>query len=278
VNAVSGKPYRGVNVLALWAAADAMGYRSNEWATYKQWQEKGAHVRKGEKSSLVVFWKIGDAKGADSDETDDGGKVAEAEEDRGRPILARGYVVFNADQVDGYTPKAAASPIPAQVQQQERIAHADQFFQALGADIRHGGNRAYYRPATDHIQMPPFEAFHDPIAYYAILGHEATHWTGPKHRLDRDLTGRFGNEAYAAEELIAELSAAFLSADLGLTNEPRPDHAAYVANWLKVLKNDNRAIFTAAGKAQQAVDYLHGLQEPEVTPKIAINTAPLPTP
>lgn len=128
--------------------------------------------------------------------------------------------------------------------------------------------------------MPPFTAFHDPIDSYSTLGHEAAHWSGAEHRLDRDLSGRFGNEAYAAEELIAELSAAFLSADLHLTNEPRPDHAAYVANWLKVLKNDSRAIFTAAARAQQAVDYLHGLQQVglKLQSLVAAPIASLPVP
>jgi len=105
--------------------------------------------------------------------------------------------------------------------------------------------------------MPPFEAFQDAVAYYATLSHEATHWTGVRSRLDRDLTGRFGSESYAAEELVAELGAAFLCGSLGLANEPRPDHAAYVASWLKVLRSDSRAIFTVASKAQQAADYLH---------------------
>lgn len=273
VNAVSGKAYRGVNTLALWIAADEKGYQQHEWATFKQWQDKGATVRKGEKGSLIIFWKIGDIGDGKAAESEDG-EVDSAQQGKSRPILARGYVVFNADQVDGYTPQAAPeTPEPSPVQQPERIARADQFFAALGADIRHGGNRAFYRPSTDHIQMPAFEAFHDPIAYYGTLGHEAAHWTSAKHRLDRDLSGRFGSEAYAAEELIAELSAAFLSADLALTNEPRPDHAAYVTSWLKVLKNDNRAIFTAAAKAQQAIDYLHKLQEVEPMPQAVLPSA-----
>jgi antirestriction protein ArdC len=262
INAETAKPYRGVNVLALWTAAEEAGYKSNEWATYKQYQEKGAQVRKGEKGTLIVFWKFFDKQSGETGESEDsGGKEADGEkEDRNRSVMARGYIVFNADQVDGYTPRPTPTAAPSQ--EAERIEHAEAFFAALNADIRHGGNRAFYRPATDQIQMPPFAAFRDPIAYYSTLGHEVAHWTSAKHRLDRNLSGRFGSEAYAAEELIAELSSAFLSADLKLTNEPRPDHAAYVANWLKVLKGDNRAIFTAAAKAQQAIDYLHGLQEP----------------
>ncbi len=118
----------------------------------------------------------------------------------------------------------------------------------------------YENAKFEYIQMPDFAAFRDALSYYAILGHESVHWTSAEKRLHRDMSGRFGNESYAAEELVAELGAAFLCADLGLSNEPRPDHAAYVANWLQVLKNDNRAIFTAAAKAQQAVDFAHSLQ------------------
>lgn len=261
VNATTGKPYRGVNVLALWIAAQDKGYATSEWATYKQWQEKGAQVRKGEKSQFVVFWKINDQEG----ETQDGGNSGNGgeqtdNEPSGRRVFARGYAVFNAAQVDGYTPAQPETP-PATPSSTPRNPEAETFFTATGADIRHGGNRAFYKPGTDHIQMPPFEAFPEATDYYSVLGHETVHWTSAEKRLDRDLSGRFGNEAYAAEELIAELGAAFLCADLGLANTPRPDHAAYVASWLKVLKNDSHAIFTAASRAQAATDYLHGLQE-----------------
>jgi antirestriction protein ArdC len=245
LNAATQKPYRGVNVLSLWAAARQHGFPTGYWATYKQWQEMGAQVRKGEKSSLVVFWKFADAKSED----DDGPTT---EETSCRLVLARGYSVFNAAQVDGFVPPEVAERPVA-----ERIACADHFFAGLGATIQHGGNRAYYQPSTDSIQMPEFEAFVDPISYYSTLAHEATHWTGAPSRLNRDLSGRFGNEAYAAEELLAELGAAFICADLALCNEPRPDHAAYVANWLTVLKKDKHAIFTAASKAQAAVDWMH---------------------
>jgi antirestriction protein ArdC len=246
VNAVSRKPYRGVNVLSLWAAAEEHGYPTGLWATYKQWGELGAQVRRGEKSSLVVFWSV--TEGDDSTEQESDGKGE-------RRFFARGYSVFNAAQVDGYTP-----PEMPKLPEAERIETAERFFQALRADLRHGGNRAFYSKGTDHIQLPPFEAFRDGVAYYAVLAHEATHWTGAKDRLDRDMTGRFGSDAYAAEELVAELGAAFLSAGLGLTVEPRADHAGYIASWLKVLKDDKRAIFTAASKAQQAVDWMYERQ------------------
>lgn len=253
LNASTGKPYRGINILALWSAADERGYSSDRWATYKQWSEMGAQVRKGEKSSHIVFWKINEDR--------EGDESAEDGEEAHRSIIARGYGVFNALQVDGYD----IPPTPPRPEMQ-RVQQAEQFFSALGAEIKHGGNRAFYQPASDTIQMPNFESFRDAVSYYSVLAHETTHWTGAKPRLDRDLSGRFGNEAYAAEELVAELGAAFLTADLGLTNEPRSDHAAYVATWLKVLKDDKRAIFTAAAKAQRAADYAHGLQ-PQLDPE-----------
>ena len=151
----------------------------------------------------------------------------------------------------------------------QRIAQADGFFAATGADIRHGGNQAFYSPAEDRIQMPPFEAFREAEAYYATLAHEMTHWTKGNGRLDRDFgRKRFGDAGYAMEELVAELGAAFVCADLAISPEPRAEHAAYIDHWLKVLKADKRAIFSAAAHAQRAADYLGGLQpveEQEVT-------------
>ncbi len=246
VNAVSQRAYRGINVLMLWAAAQSAGYPSGIWATYKQWSELGAQVRKGEKACPIVFWKMLDDD--EADDQDDG-------DTKNARFVARAFHVFNAAQVDGFAAHALP-PLP----EPERVDHAEAFFAAIGADIRQGGNKAFYSPATDHIQMPPFAAFPDPVAYYATLAHEATHYTSHASRCARDLKGRFGSEAYAAEELIAELGAAFLCADLALASEPRPDHAAYVANWLKVLKGDKRAIFTAAAQAQKAADWLHQRQ------------------
>jgi antirestriction protein ArdC len=243
INATSRKPYRGINTVCLWAAAEAKGYDSGEWATYAQWQERGAQVRRGEKSTTVVFWKFAN----NASETDDGETPATGS----RLLFTRGYAVFNAGQVDGYTPRHEAEiPMP------ERIERAERWFQAIGADLRHGGNRAYYAPADDHIQMPPFAAFAENVAYYSTLAHEHTHWTARAERCDRQLGKRFGDSAYAAEELIAELGAAFACAHLGLSTEPREDHAQYIQSWLKVLRADKRAIFTAASKAQQAADWL----------------------
>jgi antirestriction protein ArdC len=245
INVASKKPYRGINTVCLWAAAQAKGYERGEWATYQQWQDKGAQVRKGEKATTVVFWKFAN----DSAESQEDG--AESSVSRSRLLFTRGYSVFNAAQVDGYTHTADTDvPMP------ERIAHADAFFTNIGANVRHGGNQAFYAPATDHIQMPPFQAFVENVSYYSTLAHEHTHWTAPASRCDRQLGKRFGDSAYAAEELIAELGAAFTCAHLGLSTEPREDHASYIQSWLQVLKADSRAIFTAASKAQQSTDWL----------------------
>jgi antirestriction protein ArdC len=245
INVTSKKPYRGINTVCLWAAAEAKGYQSGEWGTYKQWQERGAQVRKGEKATLVVFWKFANG----STETQEGGDDQPASSSR--LLFTRGYSVFNAAQVDGYTPKAEPEPTL-----NERTAHAEAFFAGVGADVRHGGNRAYYSPSSDHIQMPPFQVFDESVSYYSTLAHEHTHWTASPGRCDRQLGKRFGDNAYAAEELIAELGAAFTCAHLGLSSEPRADHAQYIQSWLRVLNGDSRAIFTAASKAQQACDWL----------------------
>jgi antirestriction protein ArdC len=243
INVTSHKPYRGINTVCLWAAAQAKGYERGEWATYQQWLDKSAQVRKGERSTTVVFWKFDNSttETGDGDDTHSGSRL----------LFTRGYSVFNAAQVDGYTPKVGAD-----TPMLERIAQAEAFFSSVGATVRHGGNQAFYSPASDHIQMPPFDAFPENVSYYSTLAHEHTHWTATAGRCDRQLGKRFGDSAYAAEELIAELGAAFTCAHLGLSTEPRADHAQYIQSWLRVLKADKRAIFTAASKAQQACDWL----------------------
>lgn len=242
INAVSKKPYRGINVLILWATAQAKGYTSGMWATYKQWRELGAQVRKGEKSTHVVFWRFFNVEEQSEESTEHTSK---------RIPLARDYWVFNADQVTGYE-----KPEEKVLTHGERIGQAEEFFDSLQIDLRPGGNRAYYNPNTDAVHMPAFEAFKESLAYYSVLSHETTHWTGAAKRLNRDLKGRFGTESYAMEELVAELGAAFLCTELGLPTDPREDHAPYIASWLTVLKNDKRAIFITATKAQEAVDWL----------------------
>jgi antirestriction protein ArdC len=245
INVTSKKPYRGINTVCLWAAAQAKGYASGDWGTYQQWQQRGAQVRRGEKSTTVVFWKFSNGSG----EIQEDGEATPA--GSSRLLFTRGYSVFNAAQVDGYAPK-----VEADMPMLERIAQAEAFFSSVGAVVRNGGNQAFYAPATDHIQMPAFQAFRDSVSYYSTLAHEHTHWTATAGRCDRQLGKRFGDCAYAAEELIAELGAAFACSHLGLSTEPRADHAQYIQSWLRVLKADKRAIFTAASKAQQACDWL----------------------
>ena len=246
----NGQPYRGINVLMLWGEAMTKGYTCPIWMTYNQANELGAQVRKGEHGSLVVF-----ANRIQRTGTDASGNEVERE----IPFL-KGYTVFNCEQIDGL-PAHYNTPVQPMLDPVQRIAKAEQFFNNAHADIRHGGNRAYYAISADYVQMPPFETFRDAEAYYATLSHEMTHWTRHPSRLDREFgRKRWGDEGYAAEELVAELGSAFLSADLGITPEPREDHAAYIANWLKVLKDDKRAIFTAAAHAERAAGFLHDLQ------------------
>jgi antirestriction protein ArdC len=232
-------------VLTLWLQGSAAGFGSGQWATYRQWSESGAQVRKGERGSQVFFWQQRGKAGVASDDGDDRRRLG---------FVAKAFTVFNADQVDGFTP--AAMPT---LSERDRDAQAEQFVHNLGAAIEHGGDRAFYSPGYDRIHMPDFGQFRSPSGYYSVLSHELTHWTGAKHRLDRNLSTRFGSADYAMEELIAELGAAFTCAKLGLCTQPRRDHAPYVASWLQALRGDSRAIFTAASKAQEATDFLFSL-------------------
>jgi len=253
INVTSKKPYRGINTVCLWAAAQAKGYERGEWGTYQQWKERGAQVRKGEKATTVVFWKF--AK--DAAETDDGEEHEHAT--RSRLLFTRGYSVFNGAQVDGYTPKAdVETPI------EQRIECAEQFFARINARVSHQGNRAFYSAADDTITMPPFAAFFSPLDYYSTRAYETGHWTSRPDRCNRELGKRFGDNAYSMEELVAELTAAFTLAHLGLTSAPREDHAQYIQSWLRVLKADRRAIFTAASMAQKAADYMIQCAEGEI--------------
>jgi antirestriction protein ArdC len=252
-NALTKKKYRGVNVLSLWASRIVSDFRTSVWGTYKQWRECGDQVRKGEKSSVVVFYKELEREARNAE-------TGEPETEKIR--IARASHVFNADQVDGYAPPE----LPTLEDRTETIAKAERFVLATGAIVRHGGCSASYRPSTDTIQMPDRGLFtgtktSTPTeSYYSTLLHELTHWTGREDRVNRDLSKRFGDESYAMEELVAEFGAAFLCATLGVAPEPRADHAAYLDHWLKVMKADKRALFTAASKASEAVDFLSRLQ------------------
>ncbi|MAY19956.1 MAG: peptidase [Erythrobacteraceae bacterium] len=248
VNVASGNAYRGVNTVALWAAADAFGYHHGLWGTYRQWQDRGAQVRKGEKSSLIVFYREFDSD--DADDSDDN--------DRRRRCMARASRVFNIAQVDGYE---LAEPT-TEDNRVDPIASAEAFISATGAKISEGGDRAFYSIREDAITMPDRFRFIDTKsgtateAWYATLLHELTHWTGASHRLDRTFGERFGDDAYAMEELVAELGAAFLCGDLGISAEPRADHAAYIDSWLRILKGDRKAIFAAASAASRASEFI----------------------
>lgn len=250
----NGTPYRGINVVLLWGEAMDKGYASSIWMTYKQAVELNAQVRKGEHGALVVY--------ADRITRIEAGEQGEDVE-REIPFM-KGYTVFNVEQIEGlpdhYTVKPELKGEPLQL-----IEAAERFFAATGATVRHGGNLAYYAPGPDLIQLPPPEAFKDAESYAATKAHELTHWTKHERRLNREFgRKRFGDHAYAREELVAELGAAFLCADLGITPEPREDHAAYLGHWLEVLREDKRAIFSAAAHAQRAVEYLRSLQVAQV--------------
>lgn len=249
VNIGSSRPYRGINRLALWVAAMAAGYSSGVWGTYRAWQAAGAQVRKGEKATAVVLWKETNWRSHEEDRED---------EDAERPrLFARAFSVFNAQQVDGYQAETAEVPMLSET---ERLPHAETFITNLGIQTVFGGSQAFYRPSTDTVHMPPFEVFRDAASFYGCWIHETGHGSGAEHRLNRDLSGRFGSAAYAADECCVEILSGLILADLGIAHHPRPDHAAYVSSWLEVLKDDPKAIFTAASKAQQAADWMHAQQ------------------
>lgn len=246
-NVSSGKRYRGINTLALWAAGSAAGYGGGLWGTYKQWQDAGAQVREGERSTTVVLWReIKVYRQADDEDDDD---------EEHRRMFARAFSVFNIAQVDGYE-----RPDTLVLPEAERLAHAEAFIANLGVKTEFGGSEAYYRPSDDIVFMPPFSSFRDTASFYGVWLHESGHASGAKHRLDRDLSGGFGSASYAAEECCVEILSGLVLADLGIAHHPRPDHAAYIASWLEVLKDDPKAIFTAASKAQRAADWMHAQQ------------------
>ena len=261
LNAASKRAYRGINTVVLWVTAQESSYASRHWATYKQWSELGAQVKKGEKGTPVVFYKTFHANPDPDDPEDDGTRRT-----------ARSFTVFNASQVEGFDDPDAAEEEALPADAPQRIETAERFIAATRADIRYGGDRAFYRPSTDHIQMPLLSSFTgtDTMpadeAFAATKLHEILHWSGAPHRLNREFGKRFGDEAYAFEELVAEIGACMLMAELSIAPNIRPDHAQYLAHWLGILKQDKRAIFTAAARAQEAVEFLRTLQtEPAQT-------------
>jgi antirestriction protein ArdC len=246
----NGSPYRGINVLLLWGEAIERGYVAPIWMTYRQALALGAHVRQGERGTTIVY-----ADRIVRTETDPSGNDIE----RTIPFL-KAFTVFNVEQIANLSAEYCPRLEP-ETDSTQRITFAEAFVAATGATIHHGGDAAYYDPRLDLIRLPLRSAFREAESYAATKIHELTHWTAQSSRLNRDFGGkRFGDTGYAREELVAELGSAFLCVDLGITPEPREDHASYLDHWIAVLKEDTRAIFTASAHAQKAADFLHGLQ------------------
>ncbi|TCV82709.1 ArdC family protein [Sulfurirhabdus autotrophica] len=242
INYKTKASYNGINVLLLWNAAREAGFSNNQWLTFKQAAELGGSVKKGEKGQLCVFFKMLDIKDKISDE-------------KKAVPMASPFWLFNLDQIEGIETGIEVA-LRSDFQQ---IESAEHILKASQAIIREEGQRAFYHTATDEIYLPERTRFSDVKEFYSVALHELTHWTGAKTRLDRDFAGRFGSEAYAFEELIAELGSAFLNAELGFTATMIPNHAQYINNWLTVLKNDKRAIFTAASQAGKAHSFIMNL-------------------
>jgi antirestriction protein ArdC len=242
-NPTTNKPYRGGNVLALMIAGMRKGYADPRWCTYKQAAEKGWQVRKGEKASQIEFWEAKPGSTAGD---------AEDEEKRSR-LVHRVYSVFNAQQIDGIPPIVVKPREPWEV-----CENAERIMANSGADIRYGGDRAYYRKDTDHVQLPNREYFADAPGFYGTAIHELVHWTGGETRLSRPTlmqSKSFGDGSYAKEELRAEIGSMMLAAEQGIPHDPS-QHAAYVQSWIKALKDDKNEIFRAASDASKACDYL----------------------
>ena len=245
-NVITKKTYSGINTIILGMS----GFKSPYWGTYKQWLSIGAKINKDQfsKYQCIVFYSpVKTTK-----------KQQDSEEKQQVYKLMRYFRVYNAEQVSGF--EAPAMPAPKVF---NNIASIEALTVKSGVQLQFGGDRAYYSPSNDYVAMPHKLQFNSEASYYATLLHELAHWSGHKSRLDRDLSGRFGNEAYAAEELIAELSAAFLCARFNIAGELR--HSSYIASWLRVLKNDNKAIFKAAALAQKSADYLAGFAGEVIT-------------
>lgn len=249
-NAATDRTYSGINILILWGAVIETGYAAQNWLTFRQALSLGGHVRKGERGTTVVY--------ADRFIPKDEQKRAaeEGDEPQAVPFLKR-FTVFNVAQCDDLPERVhgGAEPLP----ERETVPHAEALIAATGADFRIGGERAFYVPSADYIQVPPQPAFFEQINYYRTCFHELGHWTGHASRLARDLSGSFGCKSYAREELVAEMASAFVCASLSIT--PTVRHADYIGSWLEVLREDNRAIFRAASLASKAADYLLAFRE-----------------
>jgi len=245
-NAATGRAYSGINILILWAAVVERRYPSQAWLTFRQAQQAGGTVRRGERGTTICYADRFTPKNEDP-------SCAEAGEPRTIPFLKR-FTVFNAAQCDGL-PDALTRADPI-LPEPELVPRAEALIHATGADLRVCGTEAFYVPALDFVAIPPKTAFPEPINWYRTALHELGHWTGHKSRLDRDQSGTYGSAAYAREELVAEMASAFACASLGV--QPTVRHADYVAVWLHVLRSDERALFRAASQASKAADFLLG--------------------
>lgn len=252
-NVTTGKNYNGVNTLVLWMQRVGHEYKTDGWATFKQWAAIGAKVKKGEKGTACIKWSPYEKKFVND----------QGQDDKKNILVPSGFIVFNADQVDGWDGKLSDKIVKPAEDKVMRHAIADAMIVKTGAIIRHGGNSACFIPSIDTIMLPPVSSFLDTKTarvtenYYATVFHELGHWTKMPNRLNRDLGKKnWGDSGYAMEELVAELTAAFLCCKTGITNEPRADHAQYLSHWLNVLKADKKAIVTAASLAQKAADFI----------------------
>ena len=244
--------YSGINILLLWGTVFEHGFQLQSWLTYKQAQKLGGNVRKGEKSTTIVY--------ADSFITKDERQAARQEQrDPQRIPFLKRYRVFNIEQCEGLSKDLYADA--PELPECEQIPHAEALIKDTGADFRIGGSRAFYVPSQDFIQVPPQPAFHDQVNYYRTCFHELGHWTGHKSRLDRVIENTKGDKLYAREELVAEMTSAFVCASLSIM--PTVRHTDYIGSWLKVLKEDDKAIFRAASLASKAASFLLETQQTE---------------
>jgi antirestriction protein ArdC len=260
-NAATKRQYSGINVLTLWDAVIEHGFSTQHWLTFRQALGLGGYVRKGEHGTTVVY--------ADRFVPDEERWRAErhGDEPNAIPFLKR-FTVFNTDQCESLPPELTSAPAP--VPEGLILPHAEALIAATAADFRIGGDRAYYSPIHDFIQVPRPETYFEPINWHRTALHELGHWSGHSSRLGRDLSGNFGSAPYAKEELVAEMTAAFVCASLGIV--PTVRHADYIGSWLEVLREDDRAIVRAASAASKAADYLLAFR-PDPDESIEISNA-----
>lgn len=258
-----GKCYTGINSLLLWAIADCQGYTSQYWMTRKQAQELGGTVRRGEPASPSIYFNAFTKAAQPELMGDEGGNITIR--------FMRSYAVYNCDQIEGlpahYYPQPMVQEEAAPSQHQAAI---EAFFSPIPIEVRHGGNRAFYAPGGDYVQMPPKASFLTSDHHATTMAHELAHATGAAHRLGREFGRRFGDKAYAFEELVADITAGIVACELGLPTELHDNHASYVAGWLAILKSDKSAIITAAAKAEQAYRWLRAWS---ATPSEGVRTA-----